>query len=734
MKEALDYFEGDELRARIFLEKYALKDENGNILEKTPPEMWKRIVKSLELTPADDYLWLLDNFRFVPGGRILYGVGNDLRRNTPFNCYVIPIKDDSLSGIYECAKEMAITYSLGGGCGIDISILRPADSPVNNTAIKSTGAVSFMELFSLTTGLIGQGFRRGALMITIEDWHPDVLAFIHIKQNLQSVRYANISVKVSDEFMEAVRRDRYWYLRYQGPYFCVEKKVKARELFDAIVKAAHGWAEPGLLFFTTAKRMSNSEYYAPVLTTNPCSEQFLPPYGACNLGSLNLFKFVVDPFTDHAQIDYVALEKATRLAVRFLDAVITYAEKKHKYPLVEQEERQRLDRRIGLGVMGLADLFFALGIRYDSDRALELADELFAKIRDWAYDESINLAAELGPFPAFNWEGYSQSEFVKSLPSSLKRRLKEKGIRNVTILSVAPTGSIGTMAGVSTGIEPIFAVKFFRRSESLSKGEYEVFHPTVQMYMKVNKTQQLPPYLVTAHEIDPYYRVELQSVIQRYVDTGISSTVNLPASTSVETVRDIYMEAWKRGCKGITVYREGSREDVLYKEKAPKRVRFSRPDMLSAVVTKLKTEAGNIYVTVSKDDEGNAREVFIHIGKSGTTVNSLTEALGRLISISLQYDVPVDDIVKQLHLIRSGYAIKQRDGKVTFSIPDAIAYAIKKALSLENGNDMSSLIEEMAMEKEVKVGEGNICPQCGSVLYKLGNCDACLICGFSLCT
>jgi ribonucleoside-diphosphate reductase alpha chain len=738
MKKALEFFGGDELRARIFVEKYALRDEKDNIVEETPEDMWRRLLAALGLESNPDYWWLLSDFRFVPGGRILHALGNEIQKCTCYNCFFVPIKGDSIEAIYDCAKEMARTYSFGGGVGTDISCLRPAGSKVRNTARHSTGAVSFMELYSLTTGTIGQHFRRGALMITIEDWHPDVLDFVKIKRNLTNVRYANISVKISDEFMEAVKRGRKWWLRFEGEGFRVEKKIDARELMDEIVKSAHGWAEPGVIFWSTMKRNSNSEYFHPLLGTNPCSEIGLPAYGACNLAAINLYKFVKNPFTEHAHFDIEEFKKAVRLGVRFLDAVIDYANAKNKYPLEAQRETENRERRLGLGIMGLADMFFALGLRYDSEEAVEFAERIFTIMRDTAYDESINLAIEKGPFPAFDWEGYSQSEFIKRLPKQLRERIKKHGIRNVTLLTIAPTGSIGTMAGVSTGIEPIFQVKYYRRSESLSQKEFEVFHPTVNDYFKVTGKKELPPHLVTAHEIDPIMRVEMQATIQTAgIDNAISSTVNLPRDISPKAVEDIYFEAWKRGCKGITVYREGSREDILRTEKEksePKRARFVRPASLNAEVFKYQTEAGNVYITVSKDAEGKVREVFINIGKSGSTTAALGEALGRVLSIGLQYDVPPQEFIQQLRLIRSGSWQRQPDGTVVFSVPDAVGRAIAKACGEpENGNHLIAETAQKGKADETIQIDGMTCPECGSIMIRLGGCSACVSCSYTRC-
>ena len=736
MKKALEFFDGDELRARIFYEKYALRDEQGNVIEETPEDMWRRILTALNLNNNPDFWWLLENFRFVPGGRILHAVGNETQKCTCFNCFFIPIKDDSIEAIYDCAKEMARTYSYGGGVGTDISVLRPAGAIVRNTARHSTGAISFMELFSLTTGTIGQHFRRGALMLTIEDWHPDVVEFIKIKRNLTNVRYANISVKVSDDFMEAVKRGRKWYLRFEGDGFRIERKVDAREIFNEIVISARDYAEPGLIMWSTMKRNSNSEYFHPLLGTNPCSEIGLPAYGACNLGAINLYRFVKNPFTEHAFFDFEEFKKAVRLGVRFLDTVIDYANEKNKYPLEAQRETQTRERRLGLGIMGLADMFFALGMKYDTDEAVEFAEKIFTTMRDTAYDESVNLAIEKGPFPAFDWDGFSQSEFIKRLPKQLRERIKKHGIRNVALLTTAPTGSIGTMAGVSTGIEPIFQVKYYRRSESLSQKEFEVFHPTINDYFKITGAKDLPPHLVTAHEIDPVMRVEMQATIQAAIDNAISSTVNLPRDISYKAVEDIFFEAWKRGCKGITVYREGSREDILRTEKERKegkKPRFVRPQMMKAEVFKYQTEAGNVYITISKDDEGKPREVFINIGKSGSTTASLGEALGRVLSISLQQDVPPHELIQQLRLIRSGSWVRQKDGTIIFSIPDAVGRALARACGeTDNGN---SLILPEQTEKDLSQIEidGMTCPECGGILIRLGGCSACVSCSYTRC-
>ena len=374
--ETLAAFDNDNLRARIFYEKYALRNLENIPVETRPRQMWERLTRELAQIETPDvrdeweknFLWLLADFKFVPGGRILHAIGNP-NKVTALNCYVIPSPHDSLSGIYKTALELAETFKRGGGCGVDISSLRPKDSPAHNAARVSTGAVSFMELYSLTTGIIGQQGRRGALMITISDSHPDVLDFCKIKRDRNSVRYANISVRVTDAFMRAVEKDDDWLLHYENAEdrIDVRRTIKARELWNEITLGAREWAEPGCLFWDTIQCYSVSDRYAgmAVVSTNPCAEEPLEPYGDCCIGSINLAAFVDNPHTEIARLDLFSLEKGTRYAVRFLDNVLSW--NKGRHPLKEQEEAAVRGRRIGLGVMGLADMLCKLTLRYDSD-------------------------------------------------------------------------------------------------------------------------------------------------------------------------------------------------------------------------------------------------------------------------------------------------------------------------------------------------------------------------------
>jgi len=768
-RETWEFFEGDELRIRVFLDKYALKGEGGELLERTPPEMWRRIAREIaSVEPPEKraeweerFYWLLEDFRFIPGGRIMFGAGQP-RRSTLFNCYVIPIKEDSIEGIFDWCKEAARTYSFGGGAGVDISILRPKGTPVNNAAIYSTGSVSFMELLSTTTGTIGQAGRRGALMITLRVDHPDIFDFIEAKRDLSKVNYANISVRVTDPFMEAVERDSEFTLWFENEVVGrVERKVRARELWKKLVQAAWESAEPGVIFWDTVKRESTTEYGGmEVMTTNPCSEIPLEPYGCCNLGNLNLAAFVKEEFTPQAELDWGELERALRYSVRFLDDVLDYGAERH--PLPQQREASLRSRRIGVGFTGLGDMLIKLGLKYDTDEAISFVEELFGRIKQIVYDESVELAREKGPFPAFDPQEHLKSPFIRRLEPRLQEKIKEHGLRNAALLTVPPVGSGSALAGVSSGIEPIFSLSYLRRSESLSKGEFRVFHPLVREYLErfeLEDERELPPIFVTAHQIAPEMRIRMQAAIQRHIDHAISSTVNLPREATPEEVERIYLEAWRLGCKGVTVYREGSRRGVLVSEREreeatteerrrPRRFPRPRPKVVRGKTYNYKTEMGSLFVTVNEDEHGPF-EVFIQLGKSGSASMAFTEAIGRLISLALRSGVKPSAIIDQLKLIRGSRPVIQDDGEVVFSVPDAIAKAMEEYL---RGGEQLKLIDNSTTagprylpltgpkptprQRSDSREEGealDICPMCGGVLVVTGGCYICQDCGYTRC-
>lgn len=1176
--ETVEFFGGDELRMRCFLDKYALRDVEGQVVEKTPLEMWKRIARELASVEASKekqrewqkkFYWLLEDFRFIPGGRIMFGAGQP-RRATLLNCYVIPIKEDSIESIFEWCKEAARTYSFGGGVGTDISILRPKGAPVNNAAIYSTGSVSFMDLFSMTTGTIGQAGRRGALMITISCDHPDVMEFIEIKNDPSrtKVQFANISVRLTDEFMEAVEKDKPFTLRYENDVIGrFTKKVRAKEVWEKLIQNAHASAEPGLIFWDNVKRESTTEYNGmEVITTNPCSlagdtyvltpygicelqelverskmerrwadviidkraadrrgihtatpsfigmtgfnelwrvrlsngmevlatpdhkfkvlnhQKFDPehnsygwkradelsvgdeipifvdrgarklcfahrswelqldakalaakrkdakvqtlctipkewdldvayllgycvgdatynhekitvyfhegdadhlsrcvnrvtrkyigrefplqksegeksfkinitsavfrrflrelglenatastkvipktilmdapeevvaafvrglfdadgtiwysgggkrkalsvasvseklirqlqlvllqwgiyshvglatkesgefayttksgkaityvgrnpvwrltisnvtclktfrkhigfalprkaqllesaislaegtssrprsplhsskvicveptrvhapvydltepstksfiangmvvsnseiplePYGCCCLGNINLARFVKGEFEKGAAVDWQNLEIALRYATRFLDNVLDYNADKH--PLRHQKEASLHSRRIGVGFTGFGDMLIKMGLKYDTEAAIEFTDELFERAKNIVYDESTQLAVEKGTFPAFELEKHMRSPFVERLDRRVLTKIKAHGLRNAALLTVPPVGSGSVLAGCTSGIEPIFELSYVRKSKSLSKGEFQVHHPLVQEYMDrfgLKDPKDLPNLFVTAHQIKPEFRVQMQAAIQRHIDHAISSTVNLPRDITPEEVAKIYLLGWKRGCKGITVYREGSREGILITqgEAARKRATITprpRPQVVKGKTYRMKTEMGNIYVTINEDDKGMV-EVFANLGKSGSSGMAFTEAIGRLISLALRSGVKPTAVIDELSLIRGLRPVVQEDGKVVFSVPDAIAKAMEEYLK---GGEQLALLEDVKPTQTAKhpeVGtnghdhkrQAELCPSCGGLLMFTNGCYICSDCGFSEC-
>lgn len=694
-QETLEAFGGDELRARVFYDKYALRDSGGAAMETTPDQMWRRVateIASVEAPDrrsewADEFTWLMEEFRFIPGGRIMHAAGNP-KRVTALNCYVIPVAGDSIEAIFGWMGEAARTYSLGGGVGTDISVLRPRGAPVNNAARSSTGSVSFMELFSLTTGTIGQSGRRGALMITIADNHPDVLDFIRAKRNQDRIRYANISIRISDAFMRAVEDDGTHDLVFENERASVRRTVRAREIWGELIAGARDWAEPGVIFWDTVKRWSTSEYNGMgVITTNPCSEIPLEPYGNCCLGNVNLARFVGEGFSSQARIDWDQLERALRLAVRFLDDVLDYNADRH--PLLSQKEASLFSRRIGVGFTGLGDMLIKLGMRYDSDQAVAFVDGLFDRIKNIVYDESVSLATEKGAFAGYDREAHLAQAFVQTLSDRVLERIEAHGLRNVALLTVPPVGSGAVLAGVTSGVEPIFDLSYVRRSESLSQEYFTVYHPLVQEYMTrfgVERADELPEAFVTAHQIRPEMRVKMQAAIQRHIDHAISSTVNLPSDTPLEEVERIYMLAWKMGCKGATVYREGSRDGILMTEVATraqpaasaqtaqtKPAPRSRPKVTTGRTERIETPRGRVYVVINEDEMGIC-EVFVH------SLDVEAEAIGRMVSLSLRGGLDPRDVIEQLWRVQSKEVAFDRSADGTVVRVSTIAQAVALAL------------------------------------------------------
>ncbi|MCF7797796.1 MAG: adenosylcobalamin-dependent ribonucleoside-diphosphate reductase [Candidatus Marinimicrobia bacterium] len=775
------YYGTDDLARSVLQNKYLAPWETS------PRDLWERMARAAAAIEKDVETWetkffeILEDFRFVPGGRIMHGAGRDDIKTTLNNCYVVAVKEDSISAIYSAIIDEAKTYKYGGGCGHDLSVLRPKGAAIGGTGGESCGPTGFMNLFSENTNTIAQHGRRGANMQTIRVDHPDIDEFVNIKRDLNKVKYSNISVLLTHEFMEAVEKDTDFDLVWGGKTY---RTVKARKLWDAIIESAHASAEPGLIFWDTMKEHHNAEYCSPLVSTNPCGEQPLPDGGCCNLGALNLARFVDTDGNFMMDTFKIAVNYGTR----FLDNIIDINADRHA--LSEQKENALADRRIGLGILGLGDMLVARGIKYDTEEALAAVEEIMHVLRDTAYETSVELAEEKGAFPNFDWEGYRQSKFVKNLPKGLRETIKTKGIRNSTILTVAPTGSGAIVAQVTSGIEPIFATSYKRRVKK-NEGygdqftEYKVVHPTIKKLF--GDDIDLPPHVVTAHDIDPYFRVKMQGVIQKYIDASISSTVNLAEDVPVETVADIYMTAYKAGLKGITVYREGSRDGILISDKksgtakptspepavgnngsqpnqqstlpesapqvnaakAPLLRPRTRPRDTVGITRRLRTGEGSLYVTINHDENGLC-EVFTTIGKAGGNAAAQAEAISRLISLALRSGIDVREIVKQLKGI-SGPNPVWEEGQLILSTPDAIGKALERHLNEFEKNATALDIKtekafHMAPEEDNQpqfdlvetTDHGNsktmtTCPECGGNVFHESGCVTCPNCGYSKC-
>jgi ribonucleoside-diphosphate reductase alpha chain len=767
----------DALAADVLRSKYLAPGEEG------PLDLWERVARALASVEEDSDYWyeeffgILFDFKFVPGGRVMHGAGREDARRKPTlsNCYVIPIAEDSLEGIYGCLAESAMVYRTGGGVGTDLSILRPKGAAVNATVAGSPGSTSFMNLLSESTNTVSQAGRRGALMLTMRVDHPDIEDFVTIKNDhsRRKVQHANISCLITHEFMRAVMDDTDFELRWNGRTF---KTVRARELWRKIIENAHASAEPGIIFWDTMREYHNVEYANPLESTNPCGEQPLPAYTACNLGSINLAKFV----DDSGEFDFEELAEVARTATRFLDDVIDYNMEAHALEKIRAAVAS--DRRIGLGITGLADALARMGVKYDTDEALEVVDRMMETICRAAYQTSIDLAREKGSYPLFSWDGVSQSKFIQALPEDLREQIKQFGMRNSTVLTVPPVGTGSIVAQCSSGVEPIFCTSYRRRvkqEDGETFTEYKVFHPLIQELW--GGDEELPEHVVTAHDIDPYFRVRMQGVIQRWIDSSISSTVNLPTDVSVETVADIYVTAYRAGLKGITVYREGSREGILVTDKdgvakaavaepkalpktasaggadvhsangngtRPHRLKpRPRPAITRGVTERIRTGDGSLFITINEDEAGMC-EVFASLGKAGGAAAAQSEAMCRLISLALRSGLDPRAVVDQLKGI-SGPNPVWDNGELILSAPDAIGRAVERYLErrgdveaavAEPGNATADAVVRAAARSEEFQGPGAMparpmssCPDCGSPVVSENACLLCRHCGWSKC-
>ncbi|MEK7558872.1 MAG: adenosylcobalamin-dependent ribonucleoside-diphosphate reductase [Patescibacteria group bacterium] len=701
----------DGIRQKVFLDRYALKGVKGEALEETPEQMWKRVAGGIASNEKkqDRKHWekkfydVMSDFKFVPGGRILSGAGTDYQV-TYFNCFVIPSPKDSREGILDSLKQLVEIQSRSGGVGLNLSSLRPRGARVKKVNGYSSGPVTWAGLFSYATHDVVQqgGTRRGATMLMLWDWHPDIEEFITVKQDLSKINGANLSVCVSDGFMEAVKKDGDWDLVYPdlddpkydkhwngeidqwrklGGKVKVHKTIKARELWNLICDAAWRSAEPGLHFLERSNKRSNTWYFERLIATNPCGEQPLGAWAVCNLGAMNLAAYVKDE-----KFDYKTFGEDVKIAMRFLDNVID----KTYYFFKENEKVAKEIRRTGLGIMGLGDALIKMRVRYGADESLPVIEKIFATLRNSAYEASSDIAKEKGAFPKFNKAKYLKGYHIKDLPKTLAVKIAKQGIRNAVLLTIAPTGTTSLLSGVTSGIEPVYEFTFMRKDRT---GEHIMYHPLYEEWKKENpstssgQVPEKPSYYVSANDLTPMEHAQVQGVAQKYIDASISKTVNAPNSHTIEDVKTLYMAAYDLGMKGVTYMRDGSREGVLSriddKKKEEPEVKLAkpvapRPMQLEGVTYGVETPVGKTYITINHNDLKEPFEVFITIGKSGSDVAAMADALGRMISVSLRLSgglTPRErmrQVVSQLAGIGGARSVGFGKDRVR-SLPDAVA-------------------------------------------------------------
>ena len=709
---------------------------------------------------------LIREKKFLFGGRILSnrGLENQGRKVSLSNCYVVTPPEDNIESIFECAKKLARTYSYGGGCGVDISGLAPRGAKINNAAKETSGAVSFMELYSLVTELIGQNGRRGALMISIDCSHPDVEAFVDLKTDLNKVTKANISVRINREFMEAVKNNQMYRLHYtrEATGETIEKEINARELFRHIAEVNWDYGEPGALFWDRVcewNLLSNTKEFQ-FAGVNPCAEEPLPAGGSCLLGSLNLSEFVRDAFTDHASFDFDGLKHAVKVSVRALNEVLEGGLPMH--PLPEQRESVNDWRQIGLGIMGLADMLIKMGITYGESEAQELCDQIGFLMADTAIAASAMLAKEKGPFPKYKQENILSTPYFQANTSEGTVELVKKyGMRNSQLLTIAPTGTLSTMLGISGGIEPVYANYYERKTESLHGTDvyYKVYTKIVENYMKdfkITDDSNLPEYFVTAMALEYHQRIDMQSVWQRHIDASISSTVNVPNRFTVEETENLYLYAYEKGLKGITIFRDGCRRlGVLSTEESKKTGPVAGDGLKRGEIVlvtddvlgkkrKLITGCGSLHCIALFDPHtGALLETYLSKGSTGGC-NNFMIGLSRMISISARGGIDIYTIIDQLNSTGScpSYSVRRATHKDT-SKGSCCPMAVGNALLDMYNEVQQEIAQKSAKEPAKKIPKPKavqasprdkmICPECGEPLVFEGGCNVCKSCGWSKC-
>ncbi len=725
--------------AQVVLKKrYLRKGLDGTPIE-TPKEMFWRVAASIasmeneySASPhtigdlARDFYAMMTEYDFLPNSPTLMNAGTDLGQLAA--CFVLPV-GDSMDEIFDAVKHAALIHKSGGGTGFSFSRLRPKDSRVGSTGGVASGPISFLKIFNTATEQVKQGgTRRGANMGILRVDHPDILEFIRAKEREGDLNNFNLSVALTEKFMQAVEKDEEYELIAPQSQEVIEK-IKAREVFELLVRKAWESGDPGIIFIDRINRDNPNPDQGAIESTNPCGEQPLLPYEACNLGSINLAKFVIS--RDGAKdIDWDRLRKIIHLSVRFLDNVIDASQ----YPLDLITETVRKNRKIGLGVMGWADLLYQLGLPYDSRRGLALGEKVMEFLQNESKFASAELARERGPFPSYEtsvYKGRSQGPF-----------------RNATTTTIAPTGTLSIIAGCSSGVEPLFALCFVRQvmdGEKLTEANgyfVQALHDTgcysdMLMAEVVEKgsirnmdflPEELRKVFATAMDIEPVWHLKMQAAFQKYTDNAVSKTVNLPSSATQEDIHNIYWMAYEEGCKGVTVYRDGCKSvqvlctgDGTKAGKIDEECRpMGRPDIVYGFTQKVRTGLGELYLTVNEVD-GRPFEVFATIGRSGRSITAKAEAIGRLVSLALRSGVHVREIVKQLKGIGGEHPVFQKKGML-LSIPDAVSWVLENKYLQGNTPQTAG----MSLSKSE-------CKECGTELVFQEGCFVCPSCGFTKC-
>ncbi len=748
-----------QIAEQIWDMKYRNKSGGGVPVDTTVEDSWRRVAKAMAAHEQDSKKWedefynTLEDFKFLPAGRILAGAGTG-RSVTLFNCFVMGTIHDSMGGIFDSLKEAALTMQQGGGIGYDFSTIRPQGSDVKGVAADASGPLSFMDVWdAMCRTIMSAGSRRGAMMATLRCDHPDIEAFIEIKKDPARLRMFNLSVLVTDAFMKAVDDDAGWPLIFEGKTF---KTINARTLWGRIIRATYEFAEPGVIFIDRINQMNNLAYCETISATNPCGEQPLPPYGACLLGSINLAKLVVEPFEASAKLDEAKLADLVRVAVRMMDNVVDDS----RFPLEEQRQEALAKRRIGLGITGLADALLMIGQRYGSEEAAKITKHWLHQIARAAYLASADLAAEKGSFPLLDTDAFLESGSLAQMDDDVIAAIREKGIRNALLTSIAPTGTISLYAGnVSSGVEPVFAHSYTRKvlQKDGSRREEEVTDYAVRIWRQKFGNAPLPDHFVDAQNLQPLEHVRMQAAAQKWIDSSISKTINCPEDISFAAFKDVYRKAWDSGCKGCTTYRPNDVTGSVLSvsetaDRVPQNVGIAdvvyiveplgRPETLEGQTYKIKWPESEhaIYITINDVImNGHRRPFEVFINSKNMEHFAWTVALTRMISAVFRRGGDVSFVVEELKAVFDPRGGAWIEGKYIPSMLAAIGGVIERHMVaigfIEEGGHLKS--DPHPNAEVVAVGErprGGSCPNCGQFAVQMvEGCKTCLECGHSKC-